>query len=63
MSKAGVGAVVILVESLLRFIGVDFPEGSVSEAINGLVVFGGLVLLVVGQLQRKDLKYGLFRKG
>ena len=62
ISIAGVGAIITVIETALRFIGVDFPEGSVASGINGLVAFGGLVLIVYGQMRRKDLKYGILRQ-
>jgi len=61
-SMTGVGLVVVLVETLAKLFGFEFPEGSVAEAINGAVSFVGFVLLVVGQLRRKDLRLGLFRR-
>lgn len=62
VSFAGLGTIALTIEAILRIIGIEFTEGSVEAALNGLVVFVGFVLLIVGQLRRKDLKYGLLRK-
>ena len=63
VSMAGTGVVITLIESVLKLFGIDFPDGSVGQAVNGAVAILGLVLLVVGQLRRKDLNMGFFRKG
>lgn len=62
VSMAGTGSAIVLLEGLLRFLGVEFPEGSVAQAVNGFLAFLGFALLVWGQLRRKDLKFGLLRK-
>ena len=61
VSMTGVGAIVTLIEALLRVFEVEIAEGSVSAGVNGLVSFVGLVLMVWGQVRRKDLKFGLLR--
>lgn len=61
VSMTGVGAIVTLIEALLRVFGVEVAEGSVGAGVNGLVSFVGLVLMVWGQIRRKDLKFGLLR--
>lgn len=62
VSKAGIGAIIILLEAGLKFLNVEVPEGSVANAIEGIVGFIGLILLVWGQLDRKDLKGGIIRR-
>lgn len=59
---AGTGGIISVVELVLKLIGVDFPEGSVGAAVNGIVAAVGLVLLVWGQVRRKDLTAGIVRK-
>lgn len=59
---AGVGSIVSVIELALKMLGIEAPEGSVLGAVNGIVAAGGLVLLVWGQLRRKDLFAGLVRK-
>lgn len=62
ISLTGTGILITLIEYVLRFFGLEFEEGSVAAAVNGLVVFVGFVLVIVGQLRRKDLRFGLVRK-
>lgn len=62
ISKTGAGLYVTLIEAILHVAGVDFPDGSVADAVNGVVAVIGLALLIIGQFSRKDLKVGLVRK-
>lgn len=62
VSMAGTGLLVMLIEVLLKILGVEVPEGGVAENINNVVMVVGFVLLIVGQVRRKDLKFGIFRK-
>lgn len=62
ISLAGSGTYVLVIEMVLRLFGVDFTDDSVTGAVNGLIVFIAFVLLVIGQLRRKDLHLGLIRK-
>lgn len=61
ISLTGIGVLITAIEALLRFIGVEAPEGSVESVVQGIVALVGLILLIVGQLRRKDLKLGLVR--
>ena len=58
----GTGLIILIVENLLRLMGIEFPEGSVASAMNGLLAIIGLLAVVWGQLRRKDLKAGFVRK-
>lgn len=62
ISVTGIGAIVVIIESVLRLFGVEVPEGSTLKVANGLLEIVGYVLLVYGQLRRKDLFYGIIRK-
>lgn len=62
ISATGTGAIITLTEALLRAFGVEFPEGSVASAINGIAAAVGLGLIIWGQINRKDLKAGIVRK-
>ena len=59
---AGTGQIVFLIEVLLKFFGFEFPDGSVAGAINGGVLFVSFILMIWGQLRRKDLIMGWIRK-
>lgn len=62
ISMTGTGLLITLIETALRLAGVEFEEGSVVAAVNGVAAAIGLALLVLAQLTRKDLKVGLVRK-
>lgn len=62
ISFAGTGTYILTLEVIAYMFGLELPEGSVAGAVNAIVVVGAFVLLVWGQLRRKDLHLGLFRK-
>jgi len=62
ISITGVGAIITLLEAIAKWVGLDIPEGTFTSGVNGAISFIGLILLVVGQLRRKDLKGGIIRK-
>lgn len=61
-SMVGTGLIITLVEMVLRHFDISFGEGEVAVAINGLLAFVGFIFILIGQLRRKDLKFGLLRK-
>ena len=62
ISITGIGVIITVLDAILPLVGVRLEPGTVSSAINGIVSFVGFILLVWGQVRRKDLKYGFFRK-
>lgn len=62
LSMTAVGGVVTVIELVLQFLGVDLPQGSVQAGVNGAVALVGVILLIVGQVRRKDLTAGLLHK-
>jgi hypothetical protein len=62
VSMAGVGQVAVVVSFVLNWLGIDIGDQSVEGALNGALMFFGLVWTVYGQLRRSDLVLGLFRK-
>lgn len=62
LSMAGTGGAGLVIEQTLKLLGFDFPEGAVGKALDGLTTFVFFVLLIWGQLRRKDLKWGMVRK-
>lgn len=65
VSMTGTGIVVslaVLVVSFLEAYGVTVTQNEVVEVINGLAGFVGFILVIWGQVRRKDLKAGLLRK-
>ena len=61
-SKAGIGALLTVAVTILNLFGVDLPEGTVGNATEAIATIVGIVMLVWGQFDRPDLKYGLIRK-
>ena len=62
ISMTGSGAIIVVIEALLRVFGIEVPEGSTLAAINASLEVLGYVLMVWGQVRRPDLKMGLVRK-
>ena len=68
VSKAGIGGgLVTLLYAVLplldSFFGIKIPESDVQAFATAIGTIIGFVLLVWGQIDRKDLKFGLLRKG
>lgn len=62
-SKAGVGALLVTVLVLiLPMLGIEAKEDGIMEVVDAIGTVAGFVLLVWGQVDRKDLNMGLFRK-
>lgn len=62
VSTGGVGMYATLIVAILTFLGVDVDEGMATEFVYAIWGVLSFVIWVYGQLNRKDLKYGLFRK-
>lgn len=63
LSRAGLGAAVVTILNVVfPLLGVEVPEGSVAATAEAVGQVIGFVLLVWGQLGRKDLDYGVVRK-
>lgn len=60
-SKAGIGMYAVIIVSFLNFLGLDLDEGTLTEAIYAILAGVGAVLWVVGQVMRRDLRFGIFR--
>lgn len=62
VSMTGVGGLVTAAFVLLQLFGVEVPEGTAAQVTEAIVAIVGVVLLVWGQLRRKDLIGGIVRK-
>lgn len=62
VSKAGVGMYVTGIMLVFNFFGIDVDEGVVTEVVLSIITLVSFALWVWGQLDRKDLEGGLFRK-
>ncbi len=62
ISIAGTGTYVLLISLVLNLAGIEPEPGSIEALVNGTVAATGLILMILGQLKRADLKWGLLRK-
>ena len=62
MSKSAIGGILLIIITVLNLFGIEIPEGTLENAVEALSTIIGIVMLVWGQLARKDLKFGIIRK-
>ena len=62
LSKAGFGMYIAVAATILKTLGLDLDEGNLTEAIFAVVQGAGALVWIIGQLMRKDLSWGVFRK-
>lgn len=60
-SKGGVSMAVFII-SIFSIFGFEVPEEMVENAVMGVVAILSLAGWIYGQIDRSDLKFGLFRK-
>ena len=52
----------VIIVGLFQMIGIDADEGQITEALLAIATLISFATWVWGQLSRKDLDWGLFRK-
>lgn len=63
ISMTGTGAsIVLLLQVFFPLFGIEFSPVEIESLVAAGFTLVGSVLLIVGQLRRKDLFLGLFRK-
>lgn len=62
ISKVGITALIMVVLSLLKLLGVEIPEALGAQLTEAVATIIGAVLLVWSQLKRPDLIAGIVRK-
>lgn len=62
MSKAGIGAIMLIIQAIGRLLGIDLPDTTIVQVTEAIWTIVEFVLLIWGQLGRKDLVAGIFRK-
>lgn len=62
LSLAGTGGIVVLIEFALKLLNIDVPGGAVGDTVNAIITVWGTIILIWGQVRRKDLHFGLIRK-
>lgn len=58
----GSGMLVIALGYILNYLGVNADSSDLAGYADGILKVAGLIMLLWGQLRRKDLTWGLFRK-
>ena len=56
------GMVIALVGIVARITGIDLDNQEVTEIAQGIMIVFGFSYMVIGQLLREDLKWGIKRK-
>ena len=57
MSKNGIALAVLIVEALLSALGVEFEPGTVTKAVEGILITASLLLMIWNQLMRYDVEW------
>jgi hypothetical protein len=62
VSMTGTGLLVLLAMYVASLLGLDFSESQATVFIEKSLEIAGILMTLFGQVSRKDLKFGLFRK-
>lgn len=58
----GTGMIVFFLSVLFSWLGLNADAGQIQMWADALIKVAGLGMLILGQLMRQDLSWGLFRK-
>ena len=61
-SLAGLGIIVTILVFATKYFNLDIDEGQITEGIQAIAQAVGFIMVIWGQVRRKDLKFGLIRK-
>ena len=61
-SMTGVGVVISILAFIAKYFQLDLDEGVITEGVSSIVQGVAFILVVWGQVRRKDLDWGLKRK-
>lgn len=59
VSKAGTGWAVVLAGLLIEWLDLPYSDAQLASA---LMIVGGAIMALIGQIRREDLKWGIMRK-
>lgn len=62
ISKNGIAIAIIIIESLLTAVGVEFDPGTVAKAVEGAVITVSILLLTWNQITRPEVDNFLFKR-
>lgn len=61
VSMSGVGMLVVVVTWILGLFNIVPQDGQVLAVVSSILTAIGWIMMILGQLRRKDLSMGLFR--
>lgn len=61
-SMAGVGWLTVVLSYVLAYLGVNADSSQIAAWADNIIAVVGLIMIIIGQLRRKDLHLGLWRK-
>ncbi len=56
------GAIVILLQVIFPLLGIEIDGSVIEQSVAAIMTLTGSVLLIVGQVRRKDMLGGIIRK-
>lgn len=59
---AGTGLVITILALASKYFQLDVDEGQITEGVEAVAQGVGFILVIIGQIRRRDLKMGLIRK-
>ena len=62
LSIAGIGMVVTILAFAAKYFKIDADEGQITEVVKNTSQVIGFVIMIIGQLRRKDLIGGIVRR-
>jgi hypothetical protein len=62
VSMTGTGMIVTAVAAILGHFHIVLDNDTITALVKDIIEIGGIVLMVIGQLRRKDLVAGVIRK-
>ena len=62
ISMAGSGLIISILAVALPFFGVSVDQGSITQFVANTAQVIGFIMLVVGQVRRPDLRFGIVRR-
>lgn len=62
ISMTGTGVAVYLLALFLNYMGLSYETGTLQGVVDAFLVILGFVWMLYGQMRRKDLFMGLWRK-
>lgn len=58
----GSGLIIFILALALPLFGVDVDQGSITQFVNATAQVIGFIMMVIGQVRRPDLKFGVIRR-